>query len=517
MTSSSAAPPNSLTLTECPPRIEVPEVLPNHRDIKGYTWGQLAIDFANAYVMKPGQELFAWEQHVLLYWFATDDADVYIFTNCVLVVPRQNGKSKGVAVPRMLVGAIFRGEKIKYSAQRSTTMEEIFGLCIEIVGDPDNPKHARYGARNKELFDAVGTQISFVNGHLSIRFNSGGIIYFTCRTKDAGRGETTDVNILDEAQTLTESQLADILPAQGAAESGSPQTIFIGTPPQLDRETGEAFYNKRASAIDGAPRHCIHEWSVDEVGDVSDKSRWYATNPSLGKSLKETALEDDFNTLSPVVFAIEHLCFWSTTATPYVLDPDLWDASGLTQEEVLDTIKPEDIEKRCIGVKFDPDGLQVCVSLGLLLKNGKTHCELLAAENTVSGVQRIEDLIFDKRDEIALVVLDGRTGAGEMYERLLKRKDAKGRTPIPKQQVHLMRTPEVPTAASMVVNGTAEKTFTHTKNDVLDTSAKGAERRKVGQDGYGFGGNSCAIESLAAANWAAKTTTRSSGKRKWKR
>ena len=139
MTSSSAAPPNSLTLTECPPRIEVPEVLPNHRNIKGYTGGQLAIDFANAYCMKPGHAEFPWEEHILLYWFATDDSDVYIFTNCVLVVPRQNGKSKGVAVPRMLVGAIFRGEKIKYSAQRSTTMEEIFGLCIEIVGDPDNP------------------------------------------------------------------------------------------------------------------------------------------------------------------------------------------------------------------------------------------------------------------------------------------------------------------------------------------------------------------------------------------
>jgi hypothetical protein len=425
----------------------------------------------------------------------------------------------------MLVGAIFKGEKIRYSSARSQAMIETFEHCVAIVGDPDNPKHFRYieqygdEKRAAELNARCKPRISFINGHLSIAFEGGGVIFFQCRTKDAGRGETGDINIFDEAQTLTESQLSDIMPNVAAATSGNPQTIFLGTPPELDRETGEAFFNIRSSAITGAKRTCWHEWSVDEIGDVSDRKRWYACNPSLGKSLIEDEIEKNFNTLSAVIFAIEHLCFWPTAASPYAINKEQWDETALSPEEYdAAGLSPDKVVKKCLGVKFDPDGLQVCVGQAYLMDNNKTHAELLYEGDTITGIQQIEDMIFDKREELAFVALDGRTGAGEMYERLMKRKNQKGRSAFVKQQIHLMRVPDVQTAATMVVNGLAEKTFTHTRNDVLDTSAKGAERRKIGQDGYGFGNNSCAIEAVAAANWAVKTTKRNARTtRKWKK
>ena len=79
---------------------------------------------------------------------------------------------------------------------------------------------------------------------------------------------------------------------------------------------------------------------------------------------------------------------------------------------------------------------------------------------------------------------------------------------MPKRAVHLMQTSEVVAAASKSVRMLDEGKLTHKPNESLDASALGATKRKVGGDGYGFGGDSCPIESAAAATWAVMTTRR---------
>jgi len=489
---------------ECPPRYRtVPDGDPG--------WGDLAVDFANLYVCKAGERLYEWQEDVLRSWMLTKPFDedtgyfnTYAAPTCGLEVPRQNGKSKKISVPRMLVGAIFKHEKIRYSAQRVDTMLELFAECVEIVGDPDDPKQR---GRNRELFEFCRPKVSFVNGHQKITFADGGEIAFVSRSRDAGRGNTADVNIFDEAQTLTDQQLADSLPNNAAAQSGNPQTIFVGTPPSPERsdESGEAFSRVRRSGIDGAPGHCWHEWSVGEIGDVKDETRWYATNPSLGKSLLVSKLRDNLLKMTPLVFAIEHLCYWTEALKVEALDGEAWDAA------VADKPADDEIAKRAVGIKFSPAG-QVCASIALLKNDGTVHGELIAelpTSTSVSGLSSLIDWLTEHRDEIALITMDGKTGAGELYERLSAHKLPSGKKAFVPKALHLMKTTEVPTAATMVINGLTEGTLTHWEGDeVLNASAHAATKRKVGADGIGFGGDSCPIESYAAAVWAVRTTKR---------
>lgn len=516
MTVMQTVPPN---LT-CPPRYRICEE-PDRTDSFD-TWGDFAVDFTNRWIADPGEKLFDWQEDVLRTWFQNKDYDpelnaynTYAHMTCGLLLPRQNGKTKWVAVPRMLVGAIFKHEKIRFSAQRVETMLETFDICVSIVGDPDD-KNPKAKGKHKELFDFCEPRISFVNGHQKITFKGGGEIAFVSRARDAGRGNTADVNIFDEAQTLTDRQLSDSLPNNAAAKSGNPQTIFIGTPPDPERaeDSGEAFYRIRKAALDETPRQCWHEWSVGEVGDVKDETRWYGVNPSLGKTLLPTKLRDNLRKMTPLAFAIEHLCFWPLSERPEILDPIAWTKSAVEKAPT-----DEEIAKKAVGIKFSPSG-QVCASLAVLKKDGTVHGELVKEVPTMTSTAGMNDLvnwIVERHDELALVAIDGKTGAGELYERLTTARTPKGKRAFIPKAVHIMKTTDVPVAATMVMNGLAEKTITHfVEDEVLNASAIAAQKRKIGTDGLGFGGDSCPIESYAAAVWAVRTTKRDpSRKTRW--
>lgn len=512
MTNSQTVPP----VLECPPRIRIVDY--KDGDDIDFGWGDFAVDFANEYICRPGEKVYDWQEDIIRQWLATYPTDpitgwhnTYVHTTAAVDAPRQNGKSKMPATDRGLVGAIFKGEQIRYSAQRVDTMLEVFDFCVEIVGDPDDP---RQKGRNRDLFEFCRPKVSFVNGHQSIIFKSGGKISFVSRSRDAGRGNTADVNIFDEAQTLTDQQLADSLPNNAAARSGNPQTIFLGTPPQLERDSGEAFARIRDAALNGAAGHCWHEWSVEEIGDVKDRSRWYATNPSLGKSLIEKKLADDLLKMTPLVFAIEHLCYWPQEAKPQILDAEKWKATG-TEDPPTD----EEIWKRAVGIKFSPTG-QVCASIAVMKKDGTVHGELIADEfipqTSGAGMKAMIDWLVERREQLALIAMDGKSGAGELYERLLNARTPEGKKAFKKPALAIMKTGDVPVAASMVLNGIAENTLTHYPEETLDASAIAAERRRIGNDGVGFGGDSCPIESFAAAVWAVRTTKRDpSRKARW--
>lgn len=499
-----------------PPSLKRPPRYKIAPDVYDVGWGDLAIDFANQYLAESKWEkMYDWQEDIIRCWMSVDKNGIYSHDSCGVDLPRQQGKTKWLVCDRMLTGAIFKGEKIRYSAQRVDVMLETFEVCHRTVGDPESPKEK---GRNQDLWEFCQPKINFTNGHQSIKFKGGGAIYFVSRSRDSGRGNTVDVCVFDEAQTLTDAQLADALPGQSSAPTGNPQTIYVGTPPNMERgDSGEAFGRIRKEAINSEHGFCWFEWSVAEIGDIFDKSRWYATNPALGECLLERSVEKELGTLSELAFAIERLCYWAPTANAQVIDANLWDSS------YREVAPPDtDIEKMCLGIKFAPDALQVCVSVAALGKDDVVHCELVKDEDvpltTENGIEWLVDFIYERREKYALFAIDGATGAGELYERLLRKRDARGKLAINKNQLHLMRTADVVTATSMVTNALAEGKLTHRPDQTLDASAKTSIKRKIGQEGIGFGGDSCAIESMAAALFAVRTTKNNpQRKRKWRK
>ena len=466
--------------------------------------GERAVKLARGYIVN----LYDWQEDIQRCWFAELQNGKYACPTCGLLMPRQNGKTKGCIASRMLYGAAIRGERIRYSAHRVDTTMEMFEIFVELFGDPHRPSDEW---PHPELHDKVA-KFTFVNGHQKITFKNGGSLRFVARSTGAGRGSTVDVNIYDEAQFLTDEQLSAALPAQSAAPSRNPQVIYAGTPPSEAAATGEVFGRVRKNAIDGAPGISWHEWSVGELGDVTDRQRWFATNPSLGFSLLESQVEAELYNMANDMFAIERLCFWPETLTPKAINARKWLESETSVDGGADGKRkpPEDgeIAKLAIGVKFAPDGGRACAAIAAMLKGDRAlplvHVELVHDVDTFGGMEHVMQWCADRSDRIALVAADGKAGGQDFC-------DGVRRMGMPKKAVHLMTSSEVVSAATKLVNALNEGRLTHHPDRILDNSATSAEKRKIGADGYGFGGDSLPIEAAAAALWAVVTTRRNPG------
>lgn len=478
---------------EKPPRLRVTSEEPCwwEENVEDYA------EFCATYTNEPHD----WQRDVLACWMAEDDDGKYVHQTCGLLGPRQNGKTDLIE-DRISNGMIFgndgRGEIIAYSAHRVDTTLEMFEKLVELFGDPrDLPEDWK----NPELHALVDS-MTFTNGHQAISLKNGAKVMFNARSTGSKRGFTCDVMIYDEAGFLTDDQLSASKSVTSAAPHGNPQTIYAGTPPSEHGIYAEPFGRVRQNAIAGLKGVCWHEWSVAEFEPamLSDRNVWAETNPSLGKNLLWSAVESELADMSPEKFAIERLCWWPEAVSAHVFNAQRW--AGCESDGPAD----DEVSKVAVGVKFAPDGLQVCASVAALVR-GETraddtvHVELVHNGNTLVGVQWLVDWILDGQGAFASVAIDGKSGADNFGGTLV-------RAGFPKKAVHVMSSGEVVTATTMAVNMLAEGRMTHYPDDTLDASARCAVKRKIGTDGYGLGGDSCAIESACAALMEVVTTRR---------
>ena len=116
---------------------------------------------------------------------------------------------------------------------------------------------------------------------------SGARVKFLARTRNGGRGQHGDLLIIDEAQEIDDTAQSSFLPAISA--SANPQTIYTGTPPGSD-VTADVFKKIRQKALSRKSNIAWFEYSVPEIGDVTDKKRWAMTNPALGRRIRITTV-----------------------------------------------------------------------------------------------------------------------------------------------------------------------------------------------------------------------------------
>lgn len=246
---------------------------------------------------------------------ARDVKDKYKFHTVGISLSRQNGKSWDVR-SRCFYGLVADGEKILYTCQHGDTADEMFKALAEPFEDEDE----------YELHDLLKT-VRKTNGQQAIYLKNGGYIRFTTRTNSLARGKSYDVIIYDEAQELTATQQSASLPTISASSKHNTQVIYLGTPPGPE-SPGEVFDDIHAKIHAGKAKDMAWmEWSVDEIGDVTDKSRWYETNPSLGYLIDEVAIQTECDSMPADEFARERLGWWSKgKAFKIAIDPVSWDA-----------------------------------------------------------------------------------------------------------------------------------------------------------------------------------------------
>lgn len=395
-------------------------------------------------------------------------------------MPRQNGKSLLVQ-GRAEAGMLMFNETVIYTAHLQKTATETFEEMRDFF---EHPKLRRYVA---EIKTALGRE--------QIILKSGARIKFLARTRNGGRGQHGDLLIFDEAQELDETAQGSFLPAISA--SLNPQTVYVGTPPGPDA-VGTVFRSLRQRALDGeAKKAAWFEFSVPEIGDVTDPRRWAATNPALGRRIQFSTIEGEAEQLDPDTFARERLGWWSPVSAEnldYAIDRRAWEACASVDE------KPEG--KTAYGVKFAADGSAVCLCGAVIPKEGPARVSLIEMQPSGRGLVWLVDWLSARYDRASCVVIDGRNGVDVLVERIKGVWRAKNAVIRPGVK-------DVLAAVGLFTNAVNEGVLTWYKpQEALNESAVTAVKRPIG-GGYGFGGeNSLPIEACALALWGAKTCKR---------
>ena len=217
------------------------------------------------------EPLLDWQRMVLRRWLAVDEDGKWSNPECVLTVPRQNGKTFLIEA-RIIGGIVFRGEALMYTAQSLKTTDEIKRRVMNFFYNAD-----------KELNEMLTDEFKNKPKSLDyIELRNGGRCIFNTRTRTTGLGGTADTLLFDEAAELTDAQQEAMIPTLAAGKSQNHQTIYASMPP-TSGSSGTVLSRIRRKVVDGkAPDVCMQEWGVKSITDVNDKDAWYLSNPSLG-------------------------------------------------------------------------------------------------------------------------------------------------------------------------------------------------------------------------------------------
>lgn len=454
------------------------------------TQGNVAVALSNAYALHP----HPWQRTVLDDWLALDDNGKLLNSLCLLLVQRQNGKT-GCCDPRETVGLVVRGERILHTAQEFQTSQVAFDRLREKFGECRNDPRAKYPELNRLVKKYTVSQ-----GQMVLDLTNGGHIEFRTRGKsgNAGRGGTFDLVVVDEAQIYTDQQDAALSPLNSAAPSGSPQTILMGTVPNPEKPVEGEVFTRLLNMAHEDPYEgmCIHEWSAEEVGDVSDVERWYEFNPSLGYQLLPSALMKDARGMSAQKFAQEHLGWRG--AVSMAMNPIAsadWDACKIAEAYVPDG------ETKVYSIKFSPDGMSGVIAVCVMDGDSKPHVEIAESWPMTHGTDAFAEYVADVADFADAIVIDGKSNAQTLIDKALDRG-------VDEDLIARPSTNDAIDAYTGFVDATRTRSFTHVGQDVLDEAAKGCGRRRIGTSGgYGFQSNGAAdatvLEAAALAHWKA--------------
>ena len=421
-----------------------------------------------------------WQADALADWMALDKFGRWVCRTCGCSIPRQNGKT-GLVQGRAEAGMIMYHEEVIYTAHLQKTATETFE---EMANFFDSPALRKYV---KDIKTALGRE--------SIILKSGARVKFLARTRNGGRGQHGDLLIFDEAQELDIDQQASFIPAISA--SLNPQVLYVGTPPDPNA-TGTVFRTIRDNALNNKTTSTAwFEFSVKEIGDVKDKTRWALTNPALGTRILLSTIEGEVEQMPADTFARERLGWWTPIVErqiEYAIPSEVWDKCKSEEQ------KPEG--KTAYGVKFSADGSEVCLCGAVVPNEGAARISMIERQSTGRGTQWLADWLNARYTKASCVVIDGRNGVDVLVDKIAPVWKMKGSVIRPSAR-------DVVAAVGCLTDSLNEQTVSwyFGQDDLRDSAITSTKRPIAG--GWGFGGdNSSPIEAASLALWGAKTTKR---------
>lgn len=461
--------------------------IPTFQKVGG--WASTRGPEAVAMFTEYGRRYYGSQELEMDVFFARDADGEFAAKSIGITKPRQNGKSFALRDYAMWMAAV-EGKSVLYTAHHGRTVRKMFKEMCDFIG-----AHEDFRDELDYIYKA--------GGYEGIYFKGDACIEFQTRTESGGRGGTYQIVVFDEAQQLTDVQQDAILPtvsAGGEIDEGEsdPQKIYVGTVPGPDCQ-GTVFRSLHDRAHSGEGSVWWLEWgaagdTIDDV-DVGDVDLWYACNPAMGRRMSESTVRDEHDTMSRDGFARERLGWWSPTAGL----PDF--AIPASKFESLAVDSAPTAGRCAYGVRFSADGSEVSLAAARL-HDGKCYVEQIRRETMAAGLGWLAEWIASRKSVGCCCVIDGRSGAQALVDKL-------GIMPV-----NFIVTPtsaQVVAACTTLVDSVNEGTLEwfRPQADLLDSAVTSTRRRIGSAGGWGFGGeNPVPIEAASLALWGVLNSKR---------
>lgn len=437
-----------------------------------------------------GQNLYTWQQRQIKHIEILNPDGLWKYTTYCICVSRRNGKGEILAA-REMDGIINLGEKICYTAHRTTTSHDAFNRLYALL------KKAGYEEFNKKkkTMPPKSFYASKQYGLEHIEITGGGSVDFRTRTDSGGLGEGFDLLIIDEAQEYTSKQQSAL--SYTVSSSKNPQTIFVGTPPTATSK-GDVFVKIRQTVLDGTAEDTgWAEWSTPDFVEgkaLRDPKLWKRFNPSYAKILTDRKIRSELKN-GDLDFNIQRLGYWCTFNQKSAITEDEWD--DLKVDEM-----PQLKDVRYLGIKYGRDGVNCALSIASKTLDGKIFVETLDCVSVRAGNGWLFEFI--KNPKVTKIAVDGASGQQILAEQLKQYKF--------KKQVIMPTVGEIIQSNAMFEQDLYAKQIVHRGQNTLKKVVCNCKKRLIGSKG-GFGYSSlvetqdiAVMESMILAYWLCATT-----------
>lgn len=245
--------------------------------------GDLDYELADAvldWVDVLGMTLFDWQRDVLRRALARRGPKWAAY-EVDLVLPRQNGKNEVLIALELAALNVLGSRLVVHSAHEAMTAQKHFNRFRDLADQLPEVEKLLPRTKTRGFYTA--------NGKEHIRFANGAVLDFKTRTKNAGRGFSADLVVLDEAFNLPPQAYGSLM-----------YTLRARKNPQVWKTSSAAhaesivLHNDRARAVAADPddsRLLYVEWGNEADCDPSDPDTWLRSNPSVGHTAPGFGLE----------------------------------------------------------------------------------------------------------------------------------------------------------------------------------------------------------------------------------
>jgi phage terminase large subunit-like protein len=222
-----------------------------------------------------------------------DKKDMWVRKSNLLLISRQNGKT---FLARMLILTHlikWNTDVLIMSSNRSMALETF--------------RQVANALENNDHLKGMVKQIRHANGTESIEMLSGARMDVVAATRDGSRGRSINgLLYIDEVREISEEGYRAAMPVTRA---------HANSHVLLTSNAGDAFSTVlnqlRERALDNPPKSFgFYEYSAPQYCRIDDRAAWAVSNPALGYTITEEAIEEAIATSPIENTRTETLCQW---------------------------------------------------------------------------------------------------------------------------------------------------------------------------------------------------------------